>query len=96
VRLRPDADGNGPLVAPQPLSRLYGDSLPITFSCLNDTGHSCAGISLTWTSPPCPSETRCLSKSRRHFDGFRRGGFFAPSDLMMRLPFPLDGNGTLA
>ena len=44
----------------------------------------------------CPSETRCLSKSRRHFDGFRRGGFFAPSDLMMRLPFPLDGNGTLA
>jgi hypothetical protein len=31
-----------------------------------------------------------------HFDGLRRGGFFAPSDLMMRLPFPLDGNGTLA
>ena len=24
------------------------------------------------------------------------GGFFAPSDLMMRLPLPSDGNGTLA
>src|SRR5262249_33739041 len=45
---------------------------------------------------PCPSGTRCPIKSRRHFDGFRRGGFFSPSDLMMRLPFPSGGNGTLA
>ncbi len=42
------------------------------------------------------SKTRCLFKPRHHFDGFRRGGFFASSDLMMRLPFPVAGNGTLA
>ena len=46
--------------------------------------------------PPMPVWDTLLIKSRRHFDGFRRGGFFAPSDLMMRLPFPSDGNGTLA
>jgi hypothetical protein len=33
--------------------------------------------------------------SSRHFDGLRRGGFSALSDLMMTLPFPLDGNGIL-
>src|SRR6516225_2969229 len=38
----------------------------------------------------------CSDNPRRHFDGLRRGGFFAPSDLMMRLPFPLAGNGILA
>src|SRR4051812_26847146 len=32
----------------------------------------------------------------RHRDfAFGRGLFFAPSDLMMRLPFPLVGNGTI-
>ena len=39
---------------------------------------------------------RSLSKGRRHFVGLRRGRFFAAADLMMRLPFPLDGNGILA
>lgn len=34
--------------------------------------------------------------ARRHFDGFRRGRLLEASDLTMKRPFPLDGNGIFA